>query len=123
MFMRNVIQFLVAGSMVCLPAIYARSNTETQFNNPNISRDWDTDTNIMTTGVLEKGVKPHEYTLKSDDGHIYNLTSEYVNLHKRVGEKVVVTGTVMKHMTRMEQRQQGRPLTHLQVTDIRPSAS
>ena len=116
-------QILMAGGLICSPAAFARSNGDTQFNNPHIAADRDTDTTIMTTGVLEKGIKPHEYTIKTDDGQTFNLTSEYVNMHKCLGQKVVVTGSVMKHQTRVDERQQGQAVTHLDVTEIHSAAS
>ena len=86
--MRKTIQVLMVGSLVCLAAAYARSKAGMQFNNPNIAPASDTNTTIMTTGVLEKGSRPYEYTMKADDGNTYKLTpSDFVNMRKCIGQE------------------------------------
>src|SRR5579864_6957052 len=109
--LRTSIPLLTLGVLICLPAANAQTRTDDQFNNPAIVKGQDT--TIVVTGVLEKTDKPHEYRLVGEDGNIYNLTSDAVSMHKRVGQKVVVTGTVSKHKTRSEERKENRQVTHL----------
>jgi len=56
------------------------------------------------TGCLARGARAHQYSLKDDNGTTYGLLpSSGLNMKRHVGQKVMITGSVIK--AKREQRE------------------
>jgi hypothetical protein len=61
------------------------------------------------TGCLAQGDEPNEYTIKSENGKIYGLSSSTVELAKHMNHRVTVTGAVTANNEKNTTTSAGQP--------------
>ena len=82
-------------------------------------------TTVNVTGCLARGARAHQYTTTDNTGKTFGLIAEpgtAVNMHKHVGQEVMVTGTAAKaKKARREAAKSGTPADneYLRVNQIK----
>jgi hypothetical protein len=91
--------------------LFATSATQAQNSLPR-----DATQTINTVGCLANTDRPHQYSLTTDDtGQTFELLSDNgINIHKHVGQKVMITGTVTK-----EKRGEREGVEYLRLNQVK----
>jgi hypothetical protein len=75
--------------------------------------------NMTVTGCLQKGDEAGEYSIKSEDGKLYELhPSASLDLSKHLGHKVTVTGSKMREKSEAKETG-GAEAANLHVTNLK----